>query len=74
MWCFAVSIGAVHNDSTISVVTFDITGTLKQKVGVVLPASAAPPPKGDLTSRESLKVLAAFHIYKSYNFGRVLHL
>ena len=59
MWCFAVSVGAVHNDSTVSVVSFDIAGTLKQKVGVALPASAAPQPKGDLTSRESLEVLAA---------------
>ena len=39
--------------------SFDIAVTLKQKVGVALPASAAPPPKGDLTSRESLEVLAA---------------
>ena len=59
MLCFTVSVGAVHNDSTVSVVNFDIAGTLKQKVGVALPASAAPPPKGDLTSRESLEVLAA---------------
>ena len=58
MWCFAVSVASVHNDSTVSVVSFDIAGTLKQKVGVALPASAAPPPKGDLTSRESLEVLA----------------
>ena len=58
MLCFAVSVGAVHNDSTVSVVSFDIAGTQKQKVGLALPASAAPPPKGDLTSRESLKVLA----------------
>ena len=52
MWCFAVSVDAVNTDSTVSVVIFDIAGTLKQKVGVALPASAAPPPKGDLTSRE----------------------
>ena len=45
MWCFAVSVGAVHNDSTVSVVSFDIAGTLKQKVEVELQASAAPPPK-----------------------------
>ena len=51
MRCFAVSVGAVHNDSTVSVVGFNIAGTLKQKVGVALPASAAPPPKGDFTSR-----------------------
>ena len=37
-----VLVGAVHNDSTVS---FDIAGTLKQKVGAALPASAAPPPK-----------------------------
>ena len=59
MWRYAVSVGAVHNDSTVSVVSFNIAGTLKQKVGVALPASAAPPPKGDLTSRESLEVLTA---------------
>ena len=59
MWCFAVSVGAVHNDSTVSVVSFDIAGTLKQKVGVALPASATPPPNGDSTSRESLEALAA---------------
>ena len=51
MWCFTVLVGAVHNYSTVSVVSFDIAGTLKQKVGVALPASAAPPPTGDLTSR-----------------------
>ena len=43
MWCFAVLVGAVHDDSTVNVV--DITGTLKQKVGVALPASAAPSPE-----------------------------
>ena len=59
MRCFAVSVGAAHNDSTINVVSFDIAGTLKQKVGVALPASAAQPPKGDLMSIESLEVLAA---------------
>ena len=41
MWYFAVSVGAVHSDSTVSVVRFDIAGTLKKKVGVALPASAA---------------------------------
>ena len=59
MWCFAASVGAVHNDSTVSVVSFHIASTLKQKVGTALPASAAQPPKSDLTSRESLEVLAA---------------
>ena len=58
MWCFAVSVGAVHNDSTVSVVSFNIAGTLKQKVGVALPPSATPPPKWDFKSRESLEVLA----------------
>ena len=62
MWCFAVSVGAVHNDSIVSVVGFDIAGTLKQKVGVALPTSAAPPPKGDLTTRESSEVLAMYHM------------
>ena len=59
MWCFAVSVGAVHNDSTVSVVSFDIAGTLKHKVGVTLPTSVAPLPNGDLTSRESFEVLSA---------------
>ena len=45
MWSFAVSVSAVNSDSTVSVVSFDIADTLKQKVGVALPASAAPPPK-----------------------------
>ena len=40
-------------------VSFDIAGTLKQKVGVALPASAAQPPKGDLTCRESFECLSA---------------
>ena len=40
MWCYAVLVGAVHNDSTVSVVSFDIAGTLKQKS-----ASTAPTPK-----------------------------
>ena len=59
MWCFSVSVGAVHNDSTVSVVSFDIAGTLKQKVGAALP-SLRPlgHQKGDLTSRESWEVLA----------------
>ena len=30
---------------SVSVVSFDIAGTLKQKVGVALLASVAPPPK-----------------------------
>ena len=59
MWWFPLSVGAVHNDSTVSVVSFNIVGTLKQKVGAALPASAVPPPKGDLTSRDSSEVLAA---------------
>ena len=45
MWCFAVSVGVVNNDFTVSVVCFDVAGTLKQKVGVALPASADPPPR-----------------------------
>ena len=59
MWSFAVSVGAIHNESTVSVVSFHTAGTLKQKVGVALPTSAALLPKGNLTSRESLEVLAA---------------
>ena len=59
MWSLVVSFGAVHNDSTVSVVSFNVASTLKQKVGVALPASAAPPPKDNLTNRESSEVLAA---------------
>ena len=59
MGYIAVSVGAVHSDSTVNVVSFDIAGTLKQTVGVALPTSAAPLPKGDLTSRESLDALVA---------------
>ena len=59
MWCFVVSVGAVHNDSTVSVVKFDIAGTLKQKVGVALPNRPLGHQKCDLTSRESSEVLAA---------------
>ena len=59
MWRIAVSVGAVHNDSTVSVVSVDFAGTLKQKIRVALPTSAAPLLIGDLTSRESLEVLAA---------------
>ena len=59
MWCFVFSFGAVHNDSTVSVVSFDIAGTLKQKARPALPASAAHDQKGDLTSGESSTVLAA---------------
>ena len=59
MWRFVVSVGAVHNDSTVSMVSFDIVSTLKQNVGAALQALSAPPPKGDLMSRESLEVLAA---------------
>ena len=41
MRCFAISVGTVHDDSTVSVISFDIAGPLKQKVGVALPALAA---------------------------------
>ena len=40
-----VSVGTVHSYSTVSVVSIDISGTLKQKVGAAVPASVAPPPK-----------------------------
>ena len=59
MWCFAISVAAVHNDSTVSAVGFDIACTLKQNVGIALPASADTRPKGDLSSRERSDVLAA---------------
>ena len=45
MRCFAASVDALHGDSTDSEVSFDVAGTLKQKVGAALPTSAAPPPK-----------------------------
>ena len=59
MWCFAVSVGAVHKDYTVSVVSFDIAGTLKQKVGVALPASAVPPPKRQFDEKRKFGNLAA---------------
>ena len=59
MWCFSVFVCAIHNEFTVSVVSFDIAGTLKKKVRVALPASAAQPQKIDLTSRESSEILAA---------------
>ena len=59
MWCFAVSVDADHNDSTVSVVSFDIDGTLMLIDGLALPESAASPPKRRLTSRESSEDLAA---------------
>ena len=52
---FRVFVGAVHSDSSVSVVSFDINGTLKQKVGIPLLASADQPLKCDFTSRESSK-------------------
>ena len=59
MWCFGVSVGTVHSDSTVRVVRFVIAGTMNQKFGEALPASAALPPNGDLSIIESLEVLAA---------------
>ena len=47
-----MSLVIVDNDgrtTTTTMVSFDIAGTLKQKVGVALTSS---PPKGDLTSRD----------------------
>ena len=54
-----MSLLLARQDCTVSVVSFDIAGTLKQKVGVALPALAAQPPKCDLTSRESSEILVA---------------
>ena len=65
MWCFAVSVDAVYNDSTVSVVCFDISGTLKQKVGVALPASAALPPKSRFNEWRKFRTLS------SYSVGRL---
>ena len=56
MWCCAVSVGTVHNDSTVNVVSLAIAGTLKQKVGVALPASAAPPPKKAIRRIEKVRM------------------
>ena len=53
MTYFLVSVGAVHNDSTVSVVSFDIAGTQKQ-----MSEQQCRHLKGDLTSRESSVVLA----------------
>ena len=50
MWCFAVSVGAVLNDSTVSVVSFDIAGTLKQKVGVAESRWVIRPRRGNFPS------------------------
>ena len=58
MRCFAVSVGAVHVDSTVSVLSFDIAGILKQKSGQHCRHRTLRYLKGDLTSRESLEVLA----------------
>ena len=55
---FTVSVGEVHNDSTVSVVCFDIAGILKQKVRVALQELAAPQQKCDFTSRESFEAFA----------------
>ena len=55
MLCFAGSVGAVHNDSTVSVVSFDIAGTLKQNVGAALPTSAAPPQKKAILRVEKVR-------------------
>ena len=59
MLCFAVSFGAVHGDSTVSVVSFDIACTLKQKVGVHCRNRPLSHQKGDLINRESSEFLAA---------------
>ena len=50
MRCFAVSFGAVHYDSTVCVVSFDIAGTMNQKVGIALAASTFPPPQRQFVS------------------------
>ena len=54
-----VSVGAVHSDSTVSVVSFDIAGTLKQMSEQQCRHRPLRHLKGDLTSRESLEVLSA---------------
>ena len=48
--CFTVSVGTVHTDSIVSVVSFDIAGTLKQLIRHQ---------KVDVMSRENWEVLAA---------------
>ena len=59
MRCFAVSVSAVHSDSNVSVVSFDIAGTLMQKSEQQCRHWPLHHLKGDLTSRENVEVLAA---------------
>ena len=59
MECFTASAGAVHENSTVSVVSFDIAGTLKQKAEQQCRHRPLRHLKCDMTSRESLEVLAA---------------
>ena len=42
-----------------SVVSFDIAGTLKQKVGAALPASGAPPTKRRFDDKRKQEILVA---------------
>ena len=59
MRCFTVLVGAVHDDSTVGMVSFDIASILKQKSEQQCRYRPLRHLKGDLMSRESLEVLAA---------------
>ena len=81
MWCFAFSVSAVHNDSTVCVVSFDIAGTLMQKVGITLPASVALPPRSRFDELRFLRLLTDLKCWCLINiclldfiaFGNFLH-
>ena len=49
----------------VSVVSFDIAGSLKQKVGVALPTSAAPLPKGDRHKQVTTPCLISLFHWRS---------
>ena len=55
---FPVSVGAVYDDSTVSVVSFDIAGILKQKSEHHCRHRPLRLLRGDLTCRKSLEALA----------------
>ena len=57
-----VSVGAAHGDSNVNVVSFDIAGTQKQSRSSIVDIGRSATKKGDLTSRESLEVLAAYSV------------
>ena len=62
MRCFAVLVGTVHDDSTVSL---DVAGMLKQKSEQHFRHRPLRHLNGDLTSRESLAVLAIDSVGRS---------